>query len=288
LAPVEVRARDLEVCRACRTKDCLRGNEMGYPCPTGQCLAGMRSNTYCTVCTECVKSCRKDNVALNLRPWGSDLHGLDRPRRDEAILALVMLSLTSFHGLTMTPLWSEALAWLRGATGWGHLGAFSLGMGVCLVLPGALYLAASAWVARRLGEAREISWWGTACRYAYPLIAVALLYHLAHNAGHLLLEGGQIVPVVSDPFGEGWDLFGTASLAVGPLVEQGWIWTLQISLVLTGLIWALRATEGVHRRLEATAAVPLGVRLVTTGFLLLVTACNLWLLAQPMEMRTGL
>ncbi len=288
MAPVEVRARDRDVCRACRTKDCLRGNAAGYPCPTGQCLAAMSTNTYCTVCTECLKSCTRGNVAINLRPWASDLETVARPRRDEATLALVLLSLTSFHGLTMTPAWSAALAWFRGLTGLGYLASFSLGMALVLLLPGALYLLSSAAVARALPRS---SFWPVASRYAYPLIAVALTYHLAHNAGHFLLEAGSFVPVLSDPFGSGRDLFGTAGFAAAPLASRGVIWGLQIALVLLGLYWALRAAERAHRRqAHATPLTDVGrrARLLTAAFLLLATTWNLWLLAQPMEMRTGL
>lgn len=296
LAPVEVRARDLEVCGNCRSKACLNGNDNGYPCPTGQCLPAVRANTYCTVCTECVKSCPQGNVAINLRPWGSDLHEVQKPRRDEAILALVMLSLTSFHGLTMTPLWTDVVAWMRGASGLRYLPAFSLGMASILVVPALVFLMFSAAAARSAvaagvnGPARPALWY-VASRYAYPLIAVALMYHLAHNAGHLLTEGASIVPVLSDPFGSGANLFNTAGFQARPLASPGWIWAVQIGLVLLGLLWALRTNERAHRRMAeewSLAGVPLRTRLVTAGFLLLVTLANLWLLAQPMEMRTGL
>ena len=292
VAPVEVRARDTGMCRSCDTKDCLHGNARGYPCPTGQSLAGMTTNTYYTVCTECVKSCPHDNVALNLRPWATDLQTVGRPRRDETVLALVMVSLTSFHGLTMTPAWTEMLAWLRAATGLGYLPAFSVGMLVVLVMPGLVYVAASALTRRAISrDGRAASLWHVAGRYAYSLIAVALVYHLAHNAGHLIVEGSRIVPVLSDPFGRGQDLISTAGFVPGPMARASTIWALQILLILLGLHWALRATERAHRRLAATLhrpALPLAARLVPSAFMLALTLCNLWLLAQPMEMRTGL
>ncbi|NOZ82924.1 MAG: 4Fe-4S binding protein, partial [Euryarchaeota archaeon] len=72
-SPVELRSRSKRVCRSCRTKDCHRGNERGYPCPTFERLDTMDSNTYCILCTECVKSCRHGNVSLNLRPPAADL-----------------------------------------------------------------------------------------------------------------------------------------------------------------------------------------------------------------------
>jgi len=293
LAPVEVRAADLDVCRTCRTKDCLNGNASGYACPTGQSLASMKSNTYCTVCTECVKSCPNQNVAINLRAWSSDLHDLPRPRRDEATLALVMLAMTSFHGLTMTPVWESALERLGTLTGLSRIVAFSIGMTLVLVLPVAIYLAFTAIAARWAsnGVSRGRTFATAASRYAYPLIAVALMYHLAHNAGHFITEAETFVPVISDPLGQGLNLMGTAGFAVRPLASQNVIWTMQIALVLIGLFWALRTTERAHRWLAKEWNVPaiaLRSRLVTAAFLLLITLANLWLLAQPMEMRTGM
>ncbi|MDP6581328.1 MAG: hypothetical protein QF681_11780 [Vicinamibacterales bacterium] len=292
MAPVEVRARDQDVCRVCRTKECLTGSDRGYPCPTGQSPGALRANTYCTVCTECVKSCPSDNVAINLRPWATDLHAVRQPRRDEAVLAVVMISLTTFHGLTMTPVWTTALAWLRATSGLRYLTAFTLGMAVVVLVPSALYLSFSAMTRRALPVAGSRSTvWQVAIRYAYPLIAIALMYHLAHNAGHFLIEAGRLVPVLSDPFGTGRDLFNTAGLEPGPLVSRGTIWLLQIVLVLLGLYWGLRTTERAHRGLSRRWMLPdVGwrTRLVTSGFLLMLTIVNLWLLAQPMEMRTWL
>ncbi|MCA9621643.1 MAG: hypothetical protein KC731_21620 [Myxococcales bacterium] len=300
LAPVELRSRDKAICAECKTKDCLTGNERGYPCPTGQCLTSMTTNTYCTVCTECIKSCPHDNVAINLRAWGGDLHNLRKPRKDEAILALVMLSLTSFHGLTMTPTWNELLASARAASGLGYLAAFTLGMVAILLLPGGLYLGLCSvavrlpgWERRSLLGAprRRDAMWAVASAYAYPLIAVALCYHLAHNAGHFLTEAAAIVPVLSDPLGSGQDLFGTASFVPRPLASMPTIWALMVLLVLLGHVWATRATRSSLERLKEQLRIgtpPRTSRWVMGCFVLMCTAANLWLLAQPMEMRTGL
>ncbi len=295
VAPVELRARDTEVCRSCKTLDCLRGNEKGYPCPTGLCPGTLEANTYCTLCTECVKTCPEQNIAVNLRPWGSDLHSLRKPRRDEALLAVVMLSMTSFHGLTMTPAWTAGVSWLRGLSGMGYLATFTVGMALILVVPGLIYLAVSAlgsWL-HRSGSA-EGRVWRLASAYAYPLIAVALMYHLAHNAGHFLVEAGALLPVLSDPLGIGMDLIGTAAYMPTALAGQGTIWSLQVALVLVGHVMALGASERSRWTLvgggdgTATTGGTLTERLAPAAFTLLATAANLWLLAQPMEMRTGM
>ncbi len=285
LAPVEVRAADPEACKDCRSKDCLMGNDRGYPCPTAQYPARMESNAYCTVCTECVKTCPKENIAWNLRPWGADLSTLAKPRRDEALLAVVMLAMTSFHGLTMTPVWNRLLEEGRRQLGLGPLAGFSIGMLFALVLP-VLVFGAVASAAARLGAIGPNRGRFTAA-LAYPMVAVALLYHLAHNAGHFLVEGARIVPVLSDPMGRGWDLFGTAGFAVAPIFPMEWIWVVQIALVLIGHWAATRAAVGMTDRFGDGEDRD-GAAWLASLLVLAFTAMNLWLLAQPMEMRSGL
>src|SRR5207244_3830952 len=103
----ELRARDRELCRACATKDCFHGSAKGEACPTGQFLGAMETNTYCILCMECVKTCPENNVAINMRAWGADLLESKKARVDEAYLAVMMLSMSAFHGLTMTPVWER-------------------------------------------------------------------------------------------------------------------------------------------------------------------------------------
>lgn len=297
VAPVEVRARDGDVCRSCKTKDCYNGNKRGYPCPTGLTVGALRSNTYCTVCTECMKTCPHDNVALNVRPWGADLHGVRKPRRDEAILAIVMLSLTSFHGLTMTPIWWQIADVFQDGLGVRYLGAFSIGMALILLAPALVYLAATR-LADRLRRPRSPlavlphgGFGRLASAYAYPLVAIALMYHLAHNAGHFLTEAGIVVPLLSDPFGAGDNWFGTAAFSPSPLASMPTIWAMMIALVLVGHWIATRAMERAHRHLaseQGCERMSFSARAVMGAFVWAATAVNLWLLAQPMEMRSGM
>ncbi len=106
-AGIEFRSRHKAVCKSCRTKECARGRAAAYGCPTFVYPGGLTTNTYCIQCCECLQACPHDNMAVNLRPWGSDLAVADKPRSDEAYLALLMLSITAFHGLTMTPVWAQ-------------------------------------------------------------------------------------------------------------------------------------------------------------------------------------
>ncbi len=289
-SPVELRARDTDVCRdVCHTRDCVQGNERGYGCPTNEYLGTMDLNTYCILCTECIKTCPHDNVAFNLRPFAADLTKSARLRADEAYLCLAMLSLTIFHGFTMTPVWADSVLNVRDAFGIGDFGqtvAFTLGMTLVLGLPIAAFLGiawASRWLAGRGKSLGEVF-----VAYAYMFLPVALLYHLAHNVQHLLREGQKIVPLLSDPLGWGWNLFGTAAWSPGPLASLASIQYAQVIFVLLGHAVGIYVAFYVSRRMTtARSAARLSlapVLLLALGFSLV----NLWLLAQPMQMRSAM
>ncbi len=120
-AGVEVRRRDDAVCGACRTRECVRGSDVAYACPTFENPAKMHLSTYCIQCTECLQSCPHGNMTVKLRPWGADLAAEGRPRKDEAYLALLMLAISSFHGLTMTPVWGRLTGAIESFVGAGRI-----------------------------------------------------------------------------------------------------------------------------------------------------------------------
>jgi YHS domain-containing protein/ferredoxin len=295
---VEIRPRDREACRACRSKECVRGSGTAYGCPTYEYPGRMETNTYCIQCTECLQACPHGNLAVNLRPWGEDLKALGKPRSDEAYLALLMLALTGFHGLTMTPAWRGMTAWLETAAPIGRIGAFSLGMAAIMAFPVLIY-GGLIWVSYRIAgpasgrnaapdaAAPRSTYYDYFVRYAYCLLPIALFYHLAHNLEHLLMEGQKVVALISDPFGWGWNAFGTAGWVVPPLVSLDVLWVLQVLLVGVGHVYSLWAANRISRRLFADPrAAARGQWPMLVG-MIAFSVLSLWLLKQPMEMRTS-
>lgn len=282
-SPIEVRARDTAACRECPGKECLKGGQ-GEPCPTFQYLGAMDQNTYCVSCMECVKSCPTDNVALKLRPWGEDLRDHSKARRDEAWLALMMLSLTGFHGLTMTGIWLDAQdsmnRWLP------HIVGFSLGMAALALGPVALY-AVFAWLGWRVAGDRQVHFADFFFRQAYALLPIALFYHLAHSSEHLLVEGTRIVPLLSDPLGHGWDLLGTASITIPPVLDLPSLWALQVLFVLIGHVFSLWVSSRVSHHMYADRAAAMRSQVPMLVAMILFSALSLWLLRQPMIMRSS-
>lgn len=276
---VEVRATSSS-CSGCRTAECWNGSGLGDGCPTFEHPRAMKLNTYCTMCAECFKTCPSGSMSLNLRPWAADLAVEGKPRVDEAVLALILLSMTAFHGLTMTPTWAALLEATKSATGLSFMGAFSALMAVFLILPVIVYAAlAAVSAAWARVEYRDI-----ALRFAYALLPIALFYHLAHNAEHFLMEGPKLLALVSDPFGWGWNLFGTARWTVPPLVSLEGLWRIQVLFVLVGHLYSLWITARAARRL-ASGRGALAVQIPMLVAMVAFSWVSLWLLKQPMEMR---
>jgi polyferredoxin len=285
-APIELRARKETVCRSCTTRDCVSGNAHAVACPTFENPQTLSRNTYCTLCTECVRACPHNNISLQLRPFGTDLNNETEFRKDESYLAIVLLALTSFHGLTMTPTWYDYTDWLQALLPVGYKTAFSILMAACIAAPIGLFWLI-AWLSNRLTHVRL----GTAPvfrAFAFPLIPIALFYHVAHNVMHFFREAQYLVPRLSDPMGWGWDLFGTAKQTYGPLLSLDTIWVTQLVLVLVGHVFGVLVSERVARRLYASKRDSRWAQLPMLATMILFSLYSLWLIHQPMEMRTGL
>jgi len=285
-ASSELRPADRGVCRACASKDCYHGNASGQACPTHQFLGSMSTNTYCILCMEYVKSCPEDNVAWNARPWGADLLEPHRARIDEAYLCVSLLSMSAFHGLTMTPAWDRFLRLLEQVTGVGSLAAFSLGMAGMLLLPPAVYYAICVLIKLATRDQRSAGF--IFVRFAYSLLPVALFYHLAHNVQHVLFEAKKLVRVASDPFGWSWNLFGTAGMPIDALLPVEVGWTVQVTLILVGHVYGILVAHRIARALYAEPWAETASQVPMLAGMLLFSFQSLWLLAQPVLMLTAM
>lgn len=286
-SPVEIRSRSRDVCVSCDTKDCYRGNETSTGCPTNLFPAALSENTHCTSCTECIRACPHDNLTIQLRPLSTDLYRKDRYQWDEAMLAVMLLALTTFHGLTMTPHWTVWNQWLRAKTGFGPEFVFSMLMlavlGVCL----GSYSLGILW-SKRLVRASDVDAGKLFKAFAYSLIPVALFYHLAHNCMHFFMEGQNLIPLLSDPFGWGWDLFGTAKKTYRPMLGLPSIWVIQMILIVVGHIYGVLIADRLSFKLftrqkhRIFSLIPLLILMV------LYSSVSIWLIAQPMQMKSGM
>ncbi|MFQ5934329.1 MAG: 4Fe-4S binding protein [Dehalococcoidia bacterium] len=251
MGALEVKVRDLGVCKKCTYKNCVKGNENGWGCPWYEYPGSMDRNLYCGLCTECLKTCAYDNVAFKTRPFALDL--TKKRKMDEAYKSFIMLGsclmfLVVFFGWWGS--WKEVAdpidgVFLQGPVNWANLAVYAgaLWATALVVIPG-IHLG-TVWLARAMAGARKLSLKKLFVDYAYALVPLGLLAWIGFVLGMLMVNGSYIVPVISDPFGWGWDLFGTRDYAWRPYFPEA-VPYIQIVLLVVGLI----ATTAVGYRIS--------------------------------------
>src|SRR2546430_11168472 len=74
-----------------------------------------------------------------------------------------------------------------------------------------------------------------ACAFVLTLVPIAVAYHLAHYFSLLLTAGQFIIPLASDPFGFGWNLFGSAKYKVDLGIDSPYVfWYSAVTIIVLG------------------------------------------------------
>jgi hypothetical protein len=141
--------------------------------------------------------------------------------------AVVMIGTVSFDGLGATSWWEAAM----GTFGASILGRTLLLIAMCLAVGGTYYLACALAV-RLGGGARSPA--QVAARFAHTLVPIAFAYAFAHYFTLVIFEGQSIISAASDPFGLGWDLFGTRAYKVDFFLGALPIWYIQVGAIVAG------------------------------------------------------
>lgn len=242
VAPLELRVRDPEVCVGHRDKTCYTGSDDGYGCPWLVFPGKLTSNTYCGLCTECLKTCTLDNVALYVRQPGKDLVTPQRRGVDEAFKGLIMLACAFVYSAVLLGPWGALKDAARApfTLPWLAYAAVFLALNL-IVVPGLFVLAvrAGAWLARRGGRTMAASDHKHAfVEYAAALVPLGLAAWIAFSLSFVLINFSYAWPTLSDPFGWGWNLFGATGLGWTPYLP-GLTAYLQIPVMLVGLAAAV-------------------------------------------------
>ncbi|MFZ5922233.1 MAG: 4Fe-4S binding protein [Chloroflexota bacterium] len=260
LAPVEVRVVDTAVCAAHTEKTCYTGSAGGYGCPWDVFPPGLVKNTYCGTCMECLRTCPHDNIAVNLRPFGADLPVARGRKLDEACKAFIMLGAAAVYAAVLLGPWGslKLAAYSVGTLPWLAYAAAFLTL-ILLALPGLFWL--TVWSGKRLsGSVRPMKELFVAQSYA--LVPLGLAAWVAFSLSFVFANFSYVLAALSDPFGWGWDLFGTASLGWSPWLT-GLTPFLQTGVLLGGFVWAaLTSRKIAAEKADGTQALKLSVPVI--------------------------
>ena len=274
VSPLTLRVRDPEVCRDHRTKDCYLGNEAGYGCPWMERPWAMDRNAYCGLCGECLRTCPKDNVVVALRRPGTGLLVAHGWRLDEAYKAFIMLACAAIYPIVFLGPWGSVKAWadLEAPGGFAiyALGFLTLNL---VGVPG-LHLGV-AMATRWAAGLQDVPLRRLFVALAYPLVPLGLAAWVAFTLSFVFANLSYALPILSDPFGWGWNLLGTRDVAWQPWLT-GWVQPLQAVILMAGMVGAILTADAILRKLGSGRPVP-GALTIQSVTLIAETVFFLWL-----------
>jgi hypothetical protein len=104
---------------------------------------------------------------------------------------------------------------------------------------------------------------------------------MAHYYTYLLIQGQTIIRLVSDPFGWGWNLFGTADYKTNAsFIDPNFVWYSQIALIVAGHVVAIYLAHIVALRLLRDPRLAMRSQYPVLGLMVLYTMFSLWILSQ--------
>jgi hypothetical protein len=256
--------KDADICADHAEKTCYTA------CPWGQYPLALKTSADCGLCMECLRVCPSDNIAVNLRPWGSDLGLHTRHRLDETFLGLVMVASALIDSAIFLGPWGglKMAAYAIGSEQWFIFTAaflvFTLG-----ILPGLFTLA--VWGGLKLsGVKTELR--KALAQQGQVLVPLGMMAWIAFTVSFAFAKFGYVLPVLSDPLGWGWNLLGSAGQA-GVGENTPFSMLLQIILLAIGLFWSSRVAGRItHTGQPNRQALPL------IAFSALISLGMLWLL----------
>lgn len=299
VSPLEVKARDLNVCEGCRTKDCIRGRRAEPESPVviqrGCELALFQprktGNLDCTFCLDCVQACPHDNVGIISRLPAEELLtdrmrsgvGFLSRRRDLSALAIVFTfgALLNAFGM-VSPVYALE-GWLASTLRVQHEApVLGLIFALFLVAEPVVLLGAAGWLTTRwAGRGGGVL--QAVVRYSYALIPMGFGVWMAHYGFHFLTGLLTFIPVAqSAAAATGWPVLGEPAWHMTGLPERV-VYPLELGFLGLGLLGSLLLTY----RLAADEPGARRGRVFATWATLCVGlwASGLWLMSQPMEMR---
>jgi len=187
---------------------------------------------------------RWERGALYRRLPLSGLTTLD-PVPGTVALLCVMIGTTSFDGFSAGPSWGEiaprmtdSLRSLGLAQATALEVAFTIGLVVVVAVIAGLFRLGITGMRGAAGAKEPTD--ALAARFAHTLVPIALAYVVAHYFSLLAYQGQAMFYLVSDPLGEGANIFGSAKTTI----DYSWIsatsiWYVQVAALVIGHVAGL-------------------------------------------------
>ncbi len=128
----------------------------------------------------------------------------------------------------------------------------------------------------------QLSFKELSLKFTLTLVPIALVYNFAHYYTLLVTQGQEIIKLISDPFGFGWNLFGTSGyIANIGILNAGFVWHSQVAGILLGHIAAVYLAHLVSLQIFKNHKKALISQIPMLLLMVIYTMAGLWILSQP-------
>lgn len=288
VSPLQISVANHEVCQTCEGKECVNGSQEVLGCGTELFPPQIKSNMDCILCLDCARACPYDNVALIARPPLQEVSSGGWPRRwDLTFLILVFTVAGLSNAFGMVPpffvLQQRLSAWLTMGSEFVLL-AIIFGIINILVPLVIIYLigVSSRWLSGK-DESLRVA----VGRYVPALVPLAFGIWLAHYGFHFATGALTIIPVFhSFLLDHGLTWFGPQpNWMLSSIIPGGWIYPLQVGVVLAGYLASMYAVYQISLREFANLVSGKRSLLPWLILLIILTFVALYMFDLPMEMR---
>jgi hypothetical protein len=227
-----------------------------------------------------VKEREGRRVVVVRPPLAGLTHRQDTP--GTVAFVAVMLGSVAFDGISRASWWQDRLydleaRYIVDSPGTADLVATGfnlLGLLVAVAAVSLLFLAAVRAAQAVSGTREQLT-----SVFVASLIPIALAYAVAHYFTLLVNQGQFGIPLASDPFGRGWDLFGTSGFQPSLFNDPNAIWYVQVGVLVVGHVLGLTLAHDRAVAIWGSARTAVRTQYAMLALMVLYTCTGLWLLS---------
>lgn len=273
MSTVVLGSKSQERCDTCKPNYCEKGSPQGWACPYGINVGKIDENPDCGLCMECTRSCLYDNVTIYTRPLASEV---GTRNLSEAWMTLSIFTISIVYSILYLGHWPIVRDYINilDKQNWDLFGQYAIVLWTLalVVTPAMVYLLSLG--AKKLSNSpfsvKEIFMASSGA-----LLPLGLMIWIAFVVPMLFVNVTFIEQSFSDPFGWGWDFFGTANIPWHQFIPRFIPW-IQAALILSGAWLSLRNNKHSWNKTDLTAG-QLFRLLLPTSLLIIVTAVGMLL-----------
>jgi hypothetical protein len=211
------------------------------------------------------------------------LAGAERMPGTVAFVA-VMLGSVLFDGYSRTTTWQNMVAdleapYLAERPGLGELLVTLASIGgllAAVLLVAVAYEGACALARLSVNAPRSL-----VPDFLRSLLPIAFVYLVAHYVSLFLVQGQFAIPLLSDPLGRGWDLFGTADVVPDlTVISPNTTWYVQVGALVAGHVAGLAVAHDRAVTIFADTRDALRSQYALLLLMVLYTVGGLWVLSR--------